>query len=462
MNGQESSVDLSGRRRVHVVGAGGAGMSAIALVLSRMGHEVTGSDLKSSRALERLAAAGLDVRVGHDAALVEGAELVAISTAIGSANVELQRARELGVPVLSRADLLAAIAGLRRSVAVAGTHGKTTTTSMLALILVQAGMRPSFIVGGDVNDIGTNAAWDDGEWLVVEADESDGTFLRLHPEIALVTSLEPDHLEHYGSYDELRSSFARFVAGAGRALVYGDAPDSAALLGTAPAGSALYGRSPAARFKVSDVHTSRAEATFSLSDAGEPLGRFSLPVPGEHNALNAAAATGAALMMGASAEDARLALARFAGVARRYEFRGERRGVTFVDDYAHLPGEVAATLAAARRGGYSRVVAVFQPHRYSRTQALASQFADAFVDADVVVVTAVYAAGEAARPGVSGQLVVDAVRAAHPEADVSYVPDHESLLEVLRQTLRPGDLCISLEAGDLAGLPDELLSDERW
>jgi UDP-N-acetylmuramate--alanine ligase len=454
--------DLSRPQHIHIVGIGGAGMSAIATVLAAMGHEVTGSDMKSSRAFERLSNSGLEVRVGHDTANVEGADIVAISSAIPETNIEVTRARRLGIPVLSRADLLSSISSLRRTIAVAGTHGKTTTTSMLSLILVEAGLHPSFIIGGDVNDIGTNAVWDSGEWLVVEADESDGTFLRLGPEIAVVTSLEPDHLEHYGGFDELEASFVRYVSEASLAVLFADAGATERLADVAPGGSALFGRSERSRFRVTNVQERRGGVGWSLADGGTELGRFELPMPGEHNALNAAAAVATAILIGVDAGAARRAIARFAGVARRYEFRGERHGVTFVDDYAHLPGEVRATLHAARQGGFGRVVAVFQPHRYSRTQLLADQFADAFEDADVVVVTSVYASGEPARPGVSGQLVVDAVLAAHPDADVSYVPDHEGLLAFLRETLRPGDVCLSLEAGDLAGLPDEMLADDRW
>ncbi len=455
-------IDLSTPKHIHIVGIGGAGMSAIATVLSTMGHEVSGSDLKASRTLERLSALGLRVGVGHDGANVAGADAIAISSAIPETNAEVEQARRLGVEVLSRADLLSAIAELRRTIAIAGTHGKTTTSSMLALILVEAGFHPSFIIGGDVNDIGTNAVWDEGEWLVVEADESDGTFLRLDPEIAVVTSLEPDHIEHYGSFEELRGAFSGYVSEADRALVFADQLTSASLLENAKAGSASFGLSQDARFRLARVEVGRGEVSFELADGDRSLGRFQLPVPGEYNALNAAAAAAAALLAGADPEAARRALARFAGVARRYEFRGEKNGVTFVDDYAHLPGEVRSVLAAARRGGFERIVAVFQPHRYSRTQSIGDQFADAFVDADVVAVTSVYASGEAVRPGVSGQLVVDSVLDAHPGADVRYVPDHEGLLEFLRLTLQPGDLCISLEAGDLTSLPDELLDDDRW
>ena len=453
---------LSAMNAVHVVGIGGAGMSAIATVLAGMGHRVSGSDLKSSRTTERLTRLGLDVRIGHDKDAVEGADVVTISSAIPEDNIEVRRAIELGIPVWSRADMLSEIAAQRRCVAVAGTHGKTTTASMLSLILVEAGSRPSFIIGGDVNDIGTNAVWDSGEWLVVEADESDGTFLRIPAELVIVTSLEPDHLEHYGSFEALRSGFAHFVGRSSGAIISADSPEAAALAAGAPEGSVLVGMAEGAAVRMSGLVTGRGEVSFDLLEGKDELGHFSLPVPGEYNAENAALAVAAALRIGATAQDARRALARFAGVARRYEFRGERGGVTFVDDYAHLPGEVRAALRAARQGGFARVVAVFQPHRYSRTESLAEYFSDAFVDADITVVTSVYPAGEPVRPGVSGQLVVDAVLRSHPAADIRFVPDHAGLLEFLRSTLSAGDLCISLEAGDLTGLPDELLADDSW
>ncbi len=452
-------IDLSSRRRVHIVGAGGAGMSAIAQVLKTMGHEVTGSDLKRSAVLDRLERSGLRMAVGHDAGNIAGADVVLVSTAIPRTNPEVEAARARGVAVLSRADMLAAISALRRTIAVAGTHGKTTTSSMLALILVEAGLRPSFIIGGDINDIGTNAAWEDSEWLVVEADESDGTFLRIGPEVAVVTSLDPDHIEHYGSFDALSGAFASFVSGAPSVVLNADDEQVAALAGPR---ATTYGRREGAALRMSEITSGRSEVHFRLGWNGADLGTFDLAVPGVHNAANAAAAIASALLVGASAEDARRALQRFAGVARRFEFRGSKNGVTFVDDYAHLPAEVRAALAAARAGAFERIVAVFQPHRYSRISGLAASFTDAFADADVLLVTDVYGAGEAARPGVSGQLIVDAVRAGHPDADAEYVPGHEDLLARLRELLAPGDCCISLEAGDLTTLPDELLGDERW
>lgn len=452
-----AALDLSKPTRIHVVGAGGAGMSAIAAVLVAMGHHVGGSDLKASAGLERLASLGVDAHVGHDARHIADAEVITISTAIPAANVEVVEAHRLGVPVLCRADILAAIAATRRTVAVSGTHGKTTASSMLALILVEAGLRPSFIIGGDINDVGSGAAWGEGEWLVAEADESDGTFLALRPQIAVVTNVEPDHLDYYGSLAALEDAFGRFLASAGAAVVCADDPIAARLGRQVRAVS--YGTSAAADYRMVDISGARSSSRFSIVHEGRSLGEFKLVVPGWHNARNACGAIVAGRLVGVDDDAARRALGRYGGVARRFEFRGERDGVTFVDDYAHLPSEARAALATARDGGWQRVVTIFQPHRYSRTEALWRDFADAFADADVVVVTDVYGAGEAPRPGVSGRLVLDAIAAAHPRADATYVAGHRDLVAHLRAILRPGDLCLTLGAGDITLLPDDLLED---
>ncbi len=451
--GHGPQLDLSRPLHVHVVGAGGAGMSAIAAVLAAMGHHVTGSDIKPSRPLEQLASRGVEVVIGHRPENVAGSDALTYSTAVPQGNVEIGEARRLGIPVLTRAEMLQAIVALRRTVAVAGTHGKTTTSSMLALVLVEAGLHPSFIIGGEVNEIGTNAAWESGELLVVEADESDGTFLQLAPELGIVTSVEPDHIEHYGSFEALKAAFATFLGQVGLAVVCADDPVAASL---APASSVTYGCAPGATVRVVGVESGRNDLSFELLGRGESLGLFELPVPGLHNALNAAAAVTAAVELGIDPEHARRALARFAGVARRFEFRGELGGVTFVDDYAHLPGEVRVALGAAEGGGFGRIVCVFQPHRYSRVAALAPDFADAFEKADVVAVTDVYPAGEIPRPGVSGRSVLDAIVRAHPGTEAVYVPNRDDLVTYLRATLRPGDLCITLAAGDLTNIASEL------
>jgi UDP-N-acetylmuramate--alanine ligase len=451
-------LDVSQPLAVHVVGIGGAGMSAIASTLAAMGHRVTGSDLKHGRVLDRLGAAGIPVVVGHDAAnLPAELDLVAVSTAIPASNPEVVAAVGRGVPVARRSEVLAAIAARRDTIAVAGTHGKTTTSSMLVLILMEAGLSPSFIVGGDLNEIGSGAAWDSGRWMVVEADESDGTFLELPRHGAIVTNVEPDHLEHYGSWANLRSAFTTFVnATPGPVVLCADDPVAAAL---AAPGAVSYGVSPDADLRMVDPFSGREGSAFTAVYRGTELGRVTLPVAGGHNAANAAAALTMALELGAPFESAVAALGRFAGVARRFEHRGEARGVHFVDDYAHLPSEVAAAVAAARDGAWERVVCVFQPHRPSRTAALWREFADSFDGVDVLAVTDIYLSGEVARPGVSGKLIVDAVLDAHPRSRVAYLPGLNDVVTWLTAELRPGDVCLTLGAGDLTTVPSRMLTE---
>jgi UDP-N-acetylmuramate--alanine ligase len=452
---------------VHVVGVGGAGMSAIATVLAGMGHRVSGSDLKDSAGLERLRSLGVEVFVGHaDDNIAPQVEYVTVSTAIPERNLEVRVARERGIPVLRRAEILAGIAATRSTIAVAGTHGKTTTSSMLALVLVEAGLRPSFIIGGEVNEIGTGAVWDDGPWFVVEADESDGTFLELPRVAAVVTNVEPDHLEYYGSEAGLTDAFEQFVAETPHnRLVCADDPDAAALGRRHEAST--YGTAEGSTFRMVDLETRPTGTAFGVEHEGNLLGTIQLPVPGAHNARNACAAVAMAVLVGVPFDAARAALARFGGVARRFEHRGETAGVAFIDDYAHLPTEVSAALAAARDTAgatQGRVVCVFQPHRYSRTAALWRDFADAFGGADVLVLMDVYAAGEAPRPGVSGKLVAEAVLDAHPWRRLAYLPRHDEVVRFLATELREGDVCLTLGAGDvtsLAGQVQEVLAGQR-
>ena len=450
-------IDLTQPVSVHVVGVGGAGMGAIASVLAAMGHRVSGSDLKESAPLERLRAQGVTVHVGHDAAHVGEVDAVAVSTAMPPNNPEVRAAQQRGIPVLRRAEILTAIAATRRTLAVSGTHGKTTTSSMLALVLVEAGVRPSFIVGGELNEIGGGAVWSDGDWFVVEADESDGTFVELGADQVIVTSVEADHLDYYGDLAGVEAAFDRFVGDApGPNLVCADEPGAARL--GARHGARTYGTDPSADYVIIDPVTGRSSSSFGLAHRGDVLGRVELPVPGLHNVRNAAGAIVAAMQVGASFEHGQAALGRYAGVARRFQFRGEAAGITVVDDYAHNPGKVRAVLAAAAAGGWGRVVAVFQPHRYSRTEDLHVEFGDSFVDADVVVLTDVYAAGELPRPGVTGKLLVNAVLDAHPRSRVVWLPRREDLVPFLAHELRAGDLCLTLGAGDITSLPDELLA----
>lgn len=456
-----AGLDLSRPARVHVVGAGGAGMGAIASVLWAMGHAVTGSDIKDSQVTERLRAEGVPVAVGHDPANLGEAGVVAISSAISAGNPEVRAARAAGIPVVTRSQILPAIASVRRTAAVAGTHGKTTTSSMLALVLVEAGLRPSFIIGGDLNEIGTGGVWDTGDWFVIEADESDRTFLSLDPDVAVVTSVEPDHLETYGGEPaELEAAFGAFLESAGAGVVCADDPVAASLAGSATA--VTYGTSAGADYRMTALQRSMPTVAFDLSHRGERLGRIELPTPGLHNARNAAAAAVTALTIGAPFEAAAEALGRFGGVARRFEFRGAVGGVSFIDDYAHLPGEVEAALDAARDGDqWDRIVCVFQPHRYSRTAAVGADFARSFTGADHLVVTEIYPAGEAPRPGVSSKIIVDAVLDARPQSSVTWLRSLDDAAEWLQRRLRPGDLCLTLGAGDLTALPDAVMERLR-
>ena len=451
-----TALDLSTPRRVHIVGITGTGMSAYASVLAAAGHHVTGSDAAPDIAVaERLRSLGLVVQAGHDAAHVPAdVDAVAASTAVPVGNPELAEARRRRVPVLRRADLLAALCARRRTVAVSGTHGKTTTTALLVHALRGAGRQPSFVVGADVPSLGHGAHWDDhDDLLVAEADESDGTFLELPRCLALVTSVEADHLATYGgTIDGLRAAFTRFVVETTGPVVLGIDDPGAAALARSRTDAVTFGTAETASFRITDVSLEAMRSRFTLRHAGGAAA-VDLPAPGLHNARNAAAAIAAAAVLGADPERAADALTGYGGVHRRFEQRGVRGGVTFVDDYAHLPGEVGAVLAAARQGGWDRIVAVFQPHRFSRTQEVHAQFEGAFALADILVVTGIYAAGEEPRPGVTGRLVAEASR--HPA--VTYVDDRAEVATTVRELLRPGDLCLTLGAGDITSLAKELL-----
>jgi UDP-N-acetylmuramate--alanine ligase len=455
-------LDLSTPGRYHVVGVGGPGMSALALVLAEMGHRVSGSDIKESPVLDRLRAAGVDVYVGHDRTLVVGTDAVTASTAIPVGNVELAAARERGIPTLSRAGMLASICARARSVAVAGTHGKTTTTSMLTMMLTEAGWHPSFVVGGDVNEVGTGAHWSGGEWLVVEADESDGTFLELPLHATIVTNVEVDHLEHFGTFDAIVAAFDRYLAGiAGVRVVCID--DEVAAQLAARHDAVTYGLAPGARYRAVEVTREDGAAAFVLTVDGERRGSVRVPLRGLHNVRNATGALAMADQLGVPFDAAVSALARFGGVARRFEIRARHRGVTLVDDYAHLPTEIAVVIDAARGSGddWRRVVAVFQPNRFRRMALMSPEYRDAFAGADMAVITEIYPSGDAPIPGVTGRLVVDAVRAAHPDFDVRWIPKRAELIEFLAGELCDGDVCISMGCGDVASLPLEVLALRR-
>ena len=455
-------LDLSVPRRLHVVGAGGPGMSAIAIVLAEMGHDVSGSDIRERAVLDRVRAAGARVSVPHDRSLVRDRDAVTYSTAIPQSNVELDEARLCGVPTLRRAGMLASVCAAARSLGVAGTHGKTTTTSMLMLMLAEAGLRPSFVIGGDVADMGTGAQWTGGEWLVVEADESDGTHLELPLYGTVLTNVDVDHLDHYGSVEAIVDGFARYLAQIpGPRVACLDDPRCAEL--ARAAGCTTYGTSAGADYRAVDLVADGGSFRFGVEHLGTRMGEVVLPLRGVHNVRNATGALALACEIGVPFASAAAALARFGGVARRFDIRATDDAITLVDDYAHLPQEIAAVLAAARHSGdeWSRVVAVFQPNRFNRMAVMWPEYRDAFVDADLVVLTDIYASGTAPIPGVTGKLVVNAVLDAHPSTQLAWMPRRVDLVEYLAGVLRPGDVCISMGCGDIAALPDEVAERRR-
>jgi UDP-N-acetylmuramate--alanine ligase len=434
-------------------------MSAIAIVLAEMGHAVSGSDLREQPVLDRLRAAGIAVRVGHDRDLVEGCDAVTSSTAVPANNVELRNAEALGIPTLSRAAMLAAICARARAVAVAGTHGKTTTSSMLMLALSAGGLAPSFVIGGDVADAGTGAQWTGGELLVVEADESDGTHLALPLYASILTNVEADHLDHHGTFDAIVASFDDYLSRIpGPKVLCLDDPTCARLATSHEA--TTYGVSPAADYRAVMIHPTAGAFRFEVEHHGRSLGPLELPLRGIHNVVNATGVVAMAVELGVAFDPIAAALARFGGVARRFDVRGVDGGATFVDDYAHLPAEIAAVLAAARGSGdsWKRVVAVFQPNRFNRMAVMSHDYADAFVDADVVVLTEIYASGTTPIPGVTGRLVVDAILERHPDAHVVWLPRRDDIVSFLAGEVGEGDVCISMGCGDIATLPEEVLA----
>jgi UDP-N-acetylmuramate--alanine ligase len=433
-------------------------MSAIAKVLLERGVLVSGSDLKPSRAAAMLEAMGARVNIGHDAALIEEGQAVVVSSAIPASNPELRRAEELKLEVLARGEALAALLEGYRSIVVAGTHGKTTTTSMATTILRGAGLDPTYLIGGGLNDAGTNARFGSAEFAVAESDESDGSFLLLAPHIGVITNVELDHVDRWGSLDELYDAFRAFIDNIdvdGSVVV----PAADAVLAglAASSGRRVVTFDDGGDVRAEDLVLRPQGAQFRLAYSGAH-GEVSLRVPGRHNVSNSLAAAAACLAAGVDVSAAAAGLSAYRGVERRLQMRGRSEGVTVIDDYAHHPTEIRATLAAVRPGPWGRVVAVFQPHRYSRTAALASGFGASFEDADRVVVTDVYGAGEQPVPGVTGKLVCDAVCTHVPGRPVAYLPHRADLIEYLTASTRPGDVVLTLGAGDITNVGEELLA----
>lgn len=446
-------------RRIHFVGIGGVGMCGIAEVLANLGYRVSGSDLKASDNTKRLEALGVCVQVGHDPSHVEGADVVVRSSAVPSHNVELLAAREKLIPIIPRAEMLAELMRMKYGIAVAGTHGKTTTTSMISSILAQAGLDPTIVIGGRLNSLGFNARLGKGEFLVAEADESDGSFLKLSPTIAVVTTLDEEHLDFYRDLDHIKDTFLQFVNKVpfyGAAVLCLDQPNIQEILPAIEKRFITYGLHSQCDVTARGIRLDGLKSSFEAFSQSRRLGKISLQVPGLHNVLNALAGVAVGLELDIEFPRIQQALKEFAGVARRFQVKGILpRDIMVVDDYGHHPAEVMATLKAAKDAFDRRLVVIFQPHRYTRTQLLLSEFFRAFHQADVLIVTEIYPAGEEAISGISGSLIVQGVKErGHREA--YFLKRKEDVCDLAMDLIEEKDLVLTLGAGDIWRVGEEL------
>ncbi|MNH79262.1 UDP-N-acetylmuramate--L-alanine ligase [compost metagenome] len=437
---------------VHFIGIGGYGMSAIARVMLEMGYTVTGSDVASQELTEKLAAKGAKIYIGHTASQVQGADLVVYSTALPKDNVERVEAEKQGIPVIHRAQMLARLLNERKGVAVAGAHGKTTTSSMIALVMEECGTDPTFIIGGEIMNIGTNAKAGQGEYVVAEADESDGSFLQYHPALGVVTNIEADHLENYDSnFDRLKEAYVQFlnqIKPDGKAVVSGDDENIRELLPNLSGQVITYGIHQQCDYMASDIILGDRKVTFTLSTQGESLGQVELSVPGQHNVYNAMATIIVCLEAGIPFQDIVRAIVLFSGAKRRFQVLSEVRDILVIDDYAHHPTEIEATINAAKATG-KRIVAVFQPQRYTRTFFLLDAFSRAFSEADEVIITDIYSpAGEKQIEGVHSSKLVELIKQ-NSNASARYIPTKQEVITDLEGRIRPGDLILTMGAGDI-------------
>jgi len=438
--------------KIHFVGIGGIGMSGIAEVLLNLGYKVSGSDLRSSEITERLAGFGAGIGIGHKAENLQNVDVVVISSAVHDDNPEVVEARRLHIPVIPRAEMLAELMRMKYGIAIAGTHGKTTTTSMAASILGHAGIDPTIVIGGKLNAIGTNAQLGQGKFLVAEADESDGSFLVLSPTIAVVTNIDADHLDFYSGIEEIRETFVEFINKVpfyGLAVLCLDDRNIREILPQVKKRYMTYGLSSQADVRATHVRHDGFNTSFVAHYKGYRLGEITFRMPGAHNVLNAMACIAVAMELDVPFAAIQEGFAKFGGVGRRFTVKGEPKGVMVVDDYGHHPAEIRATLAAARQGWPERrIIAAFQPHRYSRTHELFDEFVTAFYDADVLVLTDVYAAGEQPIEGATAErLAAEVLR--HGQKDVTWIGDREKIPAHLAGVVREGDIVITLGAGNI-------------
>jgi UDP-N-acetylmuramate--alanine ligase len=448
-------------QHLHFVGIGGIGMSGIAEVLLNLGYQISGSDLKLSPTTDRLASLGARIYEGHAAANMGGAKALVVSSAVDAANPEVQEARRLQLPVIPRGELLAELMRLKYGIAIAGSHGKTTTTSMTATVLNTGGLDPTVVVGGKAASMGgSNARVGQSDFLVVESDESDGSFLKLSPILAVVTNVDREHLDHYSSIDEIRAAFLEFIQKVpfyGAAILCLDDENIQQLLPSVNRRVITYGTSQQASLQICELDCAAFESHFSVRARGRDLGTFHLRVPGVHNVLNATAAIAVGLELDLALESIREAIASYSGVDRRFQMRGQARGVTVIDDYGHHPTEIRATLAAAQLCKFQRVLAIFQPHRYTRTQHLMDEFAKSFHQADMVFVLDIYAASEAPIEGVTGRSLAERIRD-FGHRSVQYTGTIDQTVDAVVGNVRDHDVVLTLGAGNVWQVGDRILA----
>jgi UDP-N-acetylmuramate--alanine ligase len=446
-------------KNIHFVGIGGIGMSGIAEVLLNLGYRISGSDAKETEVTRRLQALGCDIHYGHRRENVKEADVVVVSSAIRPNNPEIEVAEERLIPIIPRAEMLAELMRMKVGIAIAGTHGKTTTTSLIATILGAAGLDPTVVIGGRLNSIGSNAKLGQGELLVAEADESDGSFLKLMPTIAVVTNIDPEHLDYYQGIEEIKEAFLHFlnkIPFFGLAVLCLDHPHIQSLLPKLKKRFTTYGLTTQADFQAREIEYDELSTTFDVLYQRKEIGRLGIRMPGLHNVYNALAAVATAFELDIPFEVVQEALRDFGGIQRRFQVKGEKKGILIVDDYGHHPVEIMATLKAAKTGWKRRIIAVFQPHRYTRTHALFQEFLTAFYDADVLILTDIYAAGEERIDGVEAKALFEGIRE-YGHKDVTYLPDKKEIVNHLVRIMVPGDMVITLGAGDIWQVAEEMV-----
>lgn len=448
-------------QHIHLVGIGGSGMNGIAEVLLNLGYKVSGSDMNETEVIQRLRNAGGHITIGHSSSNIKGAQVVVISSAVSAHNIEVVAARSASIPVIQRAEMLAELMRLKYGIAIAGAHGKTTTTSMISSILASAGLDPTVVIGGKLNSLGSNAKLGQSEFLVAEADESDGSFLKLSPTIAIVTNIDAEHLDYYHDIESIRKTFLNFINKVpfyGVSILCADDANIRSILHAVEKRYITYGINNRADITVADIEMMSGRSKFRVLYKGMDMGKFELSLPGVHNISNALSGIGVAVELDINIDEVKKALRDFSGVERRFQIVGkiDPQDILVVDDYGHHPTEIKATLSAAKAGWGRRTVVLFQPHRYTRTRDLMNEFATAFGNADLLVVTDIYPAGEKPVEGVSAEKLFNTI-IEHGHKNVLFVPDKKTIPEKVKELMRPGDMVITLGAGDIWKVGREII-----